>query len=255
MRRNSGARSTLNPLRQGLVSFAAILLCGNPAAALVDENDPRPTLRVQGSATLDKPADQLKLTFGVVTQEATAAAAASQNAAVMTRVQAALRKAGIAKKELATLNFRIDPIYNQRPRHEVNPNWHPTIEAYRVSNRVLVTSADLSRAGELIDTATQAGANSIDSIHFGLKDDRQYRDEVIRAATANAIADAHSLAGAASIRLIGILEIAVDPGRSSHPIQYAERAVFAQAVSTPITPGAVQIQATVSVVYEIGPQN
>jgi hypothetical protein len=236
--------------------LAAGLLCGNATAAPRDESDSRPTLHVQSSAQLDKPADQLQMTFSVVTQETTAAAAANRNASIMTEVQAALRKAGIAKKELATLNFRIDPIYSKRSKHEPNPDWHPTIQAYRVSNRIRVTAADLTRTGEWIDIAIAAGANSVESIHFGLKDPRIYRDEVIRTATAHAIADAGSLADAASLHLIGILEIILDPGQPVAPVRHRlERVAFAQAETTPITPGAVKIQATVTVIYEVGPRN
>jgi hypothetical protein len=239
-----------------LILFSAALLCGNATAAPQDESELRPTLQVQGSARLDKPADQLELTFSVVTQEKTASAAAGRNASIMTEVQAALRKAGIAKKELETLNFRIDPIYSQRSRQESNPDWHPTIQTYRASNRIRVTSADLSRTGEWIDTAIAAGANSVESIHFGIKDPRMYRDEVIRVATAHAIADAQSLADAASLRLVGILEIILDPGRSVGPIPTQfNRVALASAEMTPITPGAVEIQATVTVIYEVGPRN
>ena len=85
-----------------------------------------------------------------------------------------------------------------------------------------------------------------------LQDDQKYRDEAIRAATANAIADAQSLASAASLQLIGILDIALGSGQSHQPMR---RLAYAQAESTPITPGAVEISASVSVTYEIGPKN
>jgi hypothetical protein len=239
-----------------LLCFSALLICGSASAGSQDEGSSTSTLQVQGNATLDKPADQLELTFSVVTQEKTAAAAAAQNASSMTRVQAALRKAGIAKKEIATLSYRIDPIYSRRPKLPSGSEWHPSIEAYKASNRIRVTAADLSRAGEWIDVAIAAGANSIDSIAFGLKDAHLYRDEVIRAATAHAIADAQSLADAASLRLVGILEIILNPGQSNTPMPRRQmRASFADAEMTPIAPGAVTVQATVGLIYEIESRN
>jgi hypothetical protein len=256
MRRTLKVASGRECLHRVLVYLAAGLLCGNAIAAPLDESQSRPTLHVQGSALLDKPADQLQMAFSVVTQEETASAAASRNASLMTEVQNALRKAGIAKNELATLNFRIDPIYSQRSKLDSRSDWHPTIQAYRVSNRIRVTTADLTRAGEWIDAAIAAGANSVESIHFGLKDPRIYRDEIIRAATAHAIADAQSLASAASLDLIGILEIILDPGQPVVPIrQRLERVAFAQAAPTPIEPGAVKIRASVTVIYEVRPRN
>jgi uncharacterized protein YggE len=206
---------------------------------------------VRGSATLDKPADQLELVFGVVTQEPTADASARRNAALMSQVQKALRKAGVAEGQLATLDFRLDPVYSERPR-DAGPEWQPTVQSYRVSNRVRVRSQELARAGELIDTATRAGANSVDSVQFGLADPRKHRDEAIRAATANALADARSLADAASVELVRVREIVLEPDRPIGVLREG-RGAFAMAESTPITPGAVEIRCEVAVVYEIAP--
>jgi uncharacterized protein YggE len=207
---------------------------------------------VRGTATLEKPADQLELVFAVVTQEPTAAGSASRNAELMSQVQKMLRKAGVAADELATLDFRLDPVYSQRPR-DADPEWQPTVQSYRVSNRVRVRSQALARAGELIDVATQAGANSVDAIQFGLADPRKHRDAAIRAATANALADARSLADAASLELVRILEIALEPEHAIR-LPHEGRAALAMAESTPITPGAVEIRSEVSVLYEIAPR-
>lgn len=218
-----------------------------------------PTLTVMGQAQLDKPADQMRLTIGVVTQGDEAQIAMQENSKQMNEVIAALQKAGLTKEEYQTGQFQIQPRYSRPPRGGPgqDPNWKPQIVGYDVINRVQVKTKKLNLAGELIKAATEAGANSIDSINFDLADPRKHRAEAIAAATSNARSDAEALAGAAGQKLVRILTINLDSAPvQPMPMQMMGRMAMAEADGAPpIEPGEITVHASVTITYEIKAQD
>jgi uncharacterized protein len=215
-----------------------------------------PQLTVSGEATLDKPADQMHLQIGVVSDADQAQTAMAENSKTMNDVIAALQKAGLTKDEYSTGQFQIQPRYSHPPRNP-QPEWKPTITGYQVVNQIHVKTKKLNLAGDLIETATEAGANNIDSISFDLADRRKHRAEAIALATANAKSDAEALAGAAGQRLVRILQISLDHA----PVQpmmdmrgMRNMAMEGAEMAPPIEPGDVTVHANVTIVYEIAQQ-
>ena len=79
------------------------------------------------------------ISAGVVTRAATASAAIQQNAARMERVRAALKRAGIADRDIQTSNISLNPEY----RYENNQP--PQLTGYTASNSVTVRFRDISQ--------------------------------------------------------------------------------------------------------------
>lgn len=232
-----------------------------PGIAAAQDGDARrlediPRMTVRGNASLDKPADRLLLDIGAVTQQETPSGALQENSRAMDAVVKAIRKVGLADGEYQTGHFDLQPVYSQRPQHAgVAPDWQPKIIAYRASNSVRVRTKKLDLAGQLIQAANEAGANQIGSIGFDLADPRVHRVEAINTATANAIADARTLAEAAGLELVRILSIDLDPF-AYQPVQSSfggamMRTAAAESIAPPITAGDVTVTAGVTVVYEI----
>jgi uncharacterized protein len=216
-----------------------------------------PTLTVMGQAQLDKPADQMRITIGVVTQGDDPQTAMQENTRQMNDVIAALQEAGLTKEEYQTGQFQVQPRYSNPPRGHVDQNWKPQIIGYDVINRVQVKTKKLNLAGDLIKAATDAGANSIDSIGFDLADPRKHRAEAISAATGNARADAEALARASGQRLVRILSINLDsaPVHPMPEMRTMGRMAMADAeMAPPIEPGEITVHASVTIVYEINAQ-
>lgn len=214
-------------------------------------------LHVRGTAELEKPADQLRISIGVVTEDDDATQAMNDNSRRMRRVLEAVEDAGLEDDEYETGSFQVRPVYSQRPpRQQMEENWRPRIIAYSVTNTINVKTQQLELAGEIIQAANEAGANTIDSIQFTLADARTHRAEAIAVATANARQDARALAGAAGVQLVRVLEVRLDdaqPIRPPQPFGY-ERAMATQADSSaPVSPGDVTVRSSVNLVYEIKP--
>jgi uncharacterized protein YggE len=68
---------------------------------------------------------------------------------------------------------------------------------------------DLPLLGNVMDAATQAGSNSVNSIRFEIKDDQSARNEGIRLATARAKASAIGIALALGVRVLGVVSAVV----------------------------------------------
>jgi len=245
-------------IRLTAVILSALFAMGFAGRAYASDErglDDRPNLTVRGEALLKVPADQMHLNIAAVTHAETAALALDQNTALMQKVIQALKKIGLTEDEYQTGQFQIEPVWSQRPR-QAPEDWRPRITGYTVTNRLAIKTKKLPLAGKLIGAATDAGANAIDSIFFDLADPRKYRGQAIQQATANALADARSLADAASVKLVRVLTLSLDNAVSTpfrvQPESFAREAMAAEAAAPPISSGEVTVQAGILLVYEIG---
>lgn len=232
---------------------AAFLLGVCSSQALTGQEHPhRPphVLTAFGSATIFKPADELRIQIGVATQGKTARQALEDNRLRIKGVIDVLEKTGLAKTDYRTGQFSIRPLYSERPKNAL-PDWAPQIVGYEVVNSLEVKTDKLAQGGEIIDQTTLAGANTIHSISFGLRDPDKNQSEAIRAAAANALQNAAVLAAAGGLELGAIRSIAILDAASASPMP--RNVLFAKsfAEATPLEPGSVEIRSQVKVIYEI----
>jgi uncharacterized protein YggE len=256
-RRPASIRSRI-ALAAALIGLAPSLLAAQAPKADDDvlKMEDTPKLTVRGEAELEKPADRVELSIGVLTEAATAAPALDVNTKRMKAIVKAIEDQGLGTDEYRTGRFRVRPVYSRRPR-QADPDWMPRITGYEVANSVIVKTKKLDKVGGLIESANAAGANTVEVSGFDLADDRQYRAEAIATATRNAVEDAGTLADAASLKLVRILAVNLDniPVRGSE-MRFAAprgRAMSEAGGAPPINPGDVTIRATVTIVYEIAP--
>jgi uncharacterized protein len=216
-------------------------------------------LTVRGEAQLERPADQLHLRLGVVTHATEAAQAMQENSRAMEAIIAAIQKLGLGKDNYETGRFNVQPEYSPRPR-QPEPDWRPKIVSYQVTNTLHLKTKKLELAGDLIQAATDAGANNVESIYFDLADQRKHRAEAIEEATKNAVADANVLAKASNQKLVRVLSVNLDNAFAPPPVpqfdQMRRGMAAAEMVSAPpIAPGEITVTASVTLVYEIAPLN
>lgn len=206
------------------------------------------TLTVQGSTLFQKPADELSLSIGVISEASTADQGLKDNNEKMRALIEILKEVGLTTDEYKTGRFSIRPLYTQSPQNP-SPSWRPTIFGYEVSNALEIKTSQLNLAGSIIDRATKAGANTIASIRFGLQDPRTHRTEAINRATANAFDDARALARASKLKLLNVQTVTLDEARTEEPVF---RASFAKEMqSVPLEPGEVDVQANVTVTWQV----
>ncbi|HEY6870090.1 MAG TPA: SIMPL domain-containing protein [Novosphingobium sp.] len=192
---------------------------------------------------------------GVVSQGKTASEAMTANAADMSRVIAALKKAGVADKDIQTSNLSLNPVYQPQrtlPGGTVEPP-QPRIVGYQANNTVSVRQRKLGEMGKVIDALVSAGANQVNGPGFELDDPEPAQDEARTAAMTKARARAELYARAAGLRVMRILSISESGGWSPpQPVMY-KMAMADAAPATPVQAGELQMNVNVTVQFELAP--
>lgn len=200
---------------------------------------------VSGDAVVAVQPDTAILLIAVVTQHRNALNAQSENAARSDAVIRALKAAAGSGAEIKTSGYTLTP---QRVYKE---NLPPTITGYEARNTVTVTLSDLSRVGAVIDAASQAGANNVDSVSFTLRKDRPARNEALAEATRTAISKAQVIAQALGGRVTRIVEVQ-EGGTTPRPVyRFTGEENMRVAQSTPIEVGTLDIRSQVQLTAEI----
>ena len=226
-------------------------------------NLPRSTVATTGTASQSVQPDRVSVNVGVETNGTTASEAVSRNADAMDRVISALRNLGIEENELATSSFNVYPIYAYRqptqpcieiypPPPECMPK--QTIVAYGASNSVTITldvNSTSVNAGEAIDAAVGAGANTVNSAYFFISNalQEEIRSSLIRDAIDNARQRAELAADAVGHSVSGVHSINLN--EVHFPAYYGRTAAegdFAVA-QTALLPGEQQVSTTINVIY------
>jgi uncharacterized protein len=222
---------------------------GAAAGAVAQVTSMQPTrVLVTGDAIAQAQPDTAIIVLAVLTQGKTALEAQQQNAVLSDTVAQAVKTAAGAGAEVKTSGYNIQP---QRVYRENQP---PTITGYEARNQVTVTMSDLKKVGGVIDTATQAGANNVDSLSFTLKQDRPARNQALTEATREALSKAQVIAQALGGRVERIVEVQ-EASATARPIYQTEflydRQAAKSTTQTPIEVGALDIRAQVQVIVEV----
>ncbi len=224
-----------------LVAALASLAGAQPSA----EPTPRPSIRTTGSATVTAKPDRVVIDVGVVTQASTAQAAAAQNASRLDAALRELKQAAGPAAQIKTISYSLDPTYRY-PR-----DGQPSIAGYTAHNVVEVSTDDLAQAGTIIDAATRSGANTIQSLQFTLKNDREAHAQALREATLRARADADAIAAALGVKVLGVLSAEEGAVSQPRPVMMPMARMAEAAAPTPVASGTIDIQATVTLTVEI----
>lgn len=200
---------------------------------------------VSGDAVVEVQPDTAILFIAVITQHRNALNAQAENAAQSDAVIRVLKTAAGAGAEIKTSGYTLTP---QRVYKENQP---PTITGYEARNTVTVTLSDLTRVGAVIDAASQAGANNVDSVSFTLRKDRPARNEALAEATRTAISKAQVVAQALGGRVTRIIEVQ-EGGTTPRPTyKFTGEENIRVAQSTPIEVGTLDIRSQVQLIAEI----
>ena len=139
--------------------IGAATLPAMPAAAQDPAALARPIsgtrLDVSATGSVSRVPDLAIISAGVVTKAPTASRAIADNAARMERVRAALKRAGIADRDIQTSSINLNPDY----RYENNQS--PVLTGYQASNNVSIRFRDIRSTGQILDALVAQGANQI----------------------------------------------------------------------------------------------
>lgn len=218
-----------------------------PVQSTIQMIQSQPALNLSATGEVKVAPDMATITFGVVTEAATAREAMAQNATQMTQVAAALRRAGLAERDIQTSGL------NLQAQYDYQENQPPKLRGYQATNRVTVNIYDLTKVGTTADAVVAAGVNQIDGISFGLKDPKAAEDEARRQAVTALQSKARLYAEALGVTLGGIRSLNEGGGYQPPqpmPMMFA-RGAMASADSTPVSAGELSVKIDITGVYDI----
>jgi uncharacterized protein len=191
--------------------------------------------------------DMATITLGVQTDAPTAADALKANGARMNQVMAALKKAGIAERDIQTSNLNLNAQY------AYEQNQPPRLTGYQASNQVTITVRDLTKLGATVDATVGAGANTVNGISFGLANPQAAEDaarlEAVKALQAKAALYTRAT-GYKDLRLVNLNE-GGGYTPAPPPVPMFAMAKREMADSTSIAAGELKVRIDLTGVYEV----
>jgi uncharacterized protein YggE len=245
-RRPARALAALAP---ALIGGALLLGAAAPALAqtIADSAFRATTFNLSAYGETRIAPDMATINLGVQTDAPTAAEALKANGARMNQVLAALKKAGIADRDVQTSNLNLNAQY------AYEQNQPPKLTGYQASNQVTITVRDLTKLGAAVDATVNAGANTVNGISFGLSNPQAAEDaarlEAVKALQAKAELYGRAT-GYKAVRLVNLSEGGgYSPAPPPMPV-YAMAMKREMSDSTSVAAGELRVRVDVSAVYE-----
>ena len=232
--------------RIGMLLIICVLLAGvmtSGYAAPADKSSS--TISVTGQAKIATTPNLASFSVGITTVGTSVDLARAENDRIMGRVVDSLIAQGIDRKQITTSQFSLQPLYDNESR----VSGQQRISSYRLQNNVSVVVEELPILGTLIDSAFQAGANQFYGLRFGLKNDNNIKDELLRKAVQDGRRKAQIIADALGVTLGQPLSV-TEAGNYS-PMQADSNLMMKAATGAQIEAGTQTVSLEVNLVFNI----
>ena len=204
-----------------------------------------PVVVTTGEATVKRAPDRVWVMVAAESRARTAREAQKLNADAMSSVMQKLEGAGVPADSIRTASYDLQPEFDYN-------NGRQTLRGYMARNSVEIRLDEIARAGEILEIAVTAGATTVGGLRFDLKDRAAAEREALSRAVADGRARATAAAGGAGMSVDRVLRI--EERRMSmpdpRPMMLAQRE-GAAAAAPPITPGELEIRASVTITSAI----
>ncbi|RAR41510.1 SIMPL domain-containing protein [Paenibacillus sp. MDMC362] len=244
----------------GSVMIAGALLTGSTAVVGLSgatevhaaEAAQQNLLTVLGKGEISVKPDIVYLSIGAESYAETAKSAQKSNALKMDKITKLLKETWkIDDKDIKTEQFYVQPNYTYSDENGRK------VKNYTAYHSLEVTLRDLNKVGDLLDAASDAGANSIGNARFSVENRDAFEAQVIDKAMANADLKAQAMAKA-SKRQLGIVlnivegSVGVDTIYGLEKMQMEAQSTAADAgANTSVKPGEIKISTQLYVQYEL----
>jgi uncharacterized protein len=202
--------------------------------------DVRGTIEVAGSGRVEVAPDEAVVQLSVVVEAKTASEAVASCATVTKAVVDAV--SAEPNHGVTTSGLGVGPVTHYDPNTQAT-----TVVGHRATNGVSVRTK-VDYAGQVYDAGIRAGANQSSGIDFRLQQEGPHREQALRLAVEDALAQARLVARAAGLTIRGVQTLSVDSGGGRFFLRTA--ALEAGMPRTPVLPGDLTISAGVRMVLQ-----
>jgi hypothetical protein len=198
--------------------------------------------------------DTAFVALGIETAGKTVMEVQGQSRLIMNKVVERLRGLQIENERIQTASYTVSPQYKPTPKRTEGATGPPEIIGYILSTTMTVEVRNLDKVGSVIEESVAAGANQFQGLHWGLRDEQQAKLAALKQAAAKAREKASALSEALKVKLIRLLN-ATEESHVVRPLPKLARSMMAMeggGAETPVFSGEIKVEATVSLIYEIG---
>ncbi|WP_444921661.1 SIMPL domain-containing protein [Microbulbifer sp. CnH-101-G] len=233
-----------------LVKFSTITLLALILSAC--DNGQAPSQRgtlvsIAAQGETSQAPDVANLSVGVVTEADDSKKAMQDNAEQMDSLMKAIKKAGIAKKDIQTSGVSLSPRYHYQRDQK------PKIVGYTARNTVNIKVRELDKLGTVLDDLTAAGANQINGPSFEIGEPGPVKAEAREKALIDAQERATIYAKALGMKVRRIVSIS-EQGSGGMPrpmMMRGQMESMKDSASTPIAPGETTVSVNLDLVFEL----
>ena len=229
------------------VGLAGMVLAGSGLAA-ASESQPETadgksrTVSASATGVVMEVPDMAQITFGIVTNGEKADAAQAENTEKVNQVIATLKGMGVEDKSIQTSGYSISPQYDY---DNLDVNKQPKLTGYQVRTTLQVSDQKIADAGKILSESVKAGVNNVEGVVYTCST----YDEKYEEALQKAVKAARKKADAISE---GYQDLSARYQSCDIGAAYETADAVQNASSIPdLSAGTLQIQAEVSVTYEL----
>jgi uncharacterized protein YggE len=203
-------------------------------------------LDVTATGEVTRVPDVAVISAGVVTRSPTANAAMQEAAARMSKVLAALKRAGVAERDMQTGSISLNPEYRY-PENQA-----PQLVGYTASNSLTIRFRDIRTSGKILDALVAEGANQINGPNLTIDKPEAALDEARANAIAIGRARAELYARSLGMRIVRVVAIS-ESGGFAIPPPAPPMVMMARGErdSTSIQPGEQKLQVSLAMTFEL----
>ena len=157
-------------------------------------------ITVTGTGEILIPADVAVVTLGVSAVDRDVLKAQAKVNETIADIREALIAGGVHEEDINTDYINIYAVYDYSGGTE-------ELTAYNANSTLAIRISDVERVGEVIDTAFENGANTLNGINFSATDTSEAEEKALKAAVKDAREKASVIAEASDLQLKGIRSI------------------------------------------------
>jgi len=206
------------------------------------------TIQVSGHGEVEATPDIATFTFSVVSDKSTVAAAQADATAKQNAVDAYLKSAGIAEKDIQTSGYSVYPQYDYN-------NGTQTFRAYEVRQSTTVKVRDVAKAGDVLSGVVSKGITEVSGPTLTFDNPQAPQNDARTKAIADAKQKADELAKELGVSVVRVVSFNESGGSAPGPIPYAQKAYAGMGggadSSANISAGQNKVTDDVTVTYEI----
>lgn len=197
-------------------------------------------LKIFGEGIIQVQPDMAVVSLGVTTEGKELKDTQEENTKTTSMIINTLKNLGIPSTDIQTQSYQIFPQYDYIEGKQIFRN-------YRVEHILRVKIGDMNQIGEIIDSAVESGANSINNISFTIADPKKYYQQALLKALEDASSKARTIGIDINVKISQVPICIIE--KSSQDISSSDITLLKAETFTPIQPGEINIIARIETIF------